>query len=200
VRERRETLARPGWPGPSGRRATGARRWAAAAVAAGVLAACGGPADVTADGDPDPDPVDDGAVEEPVAPDDDADPDAAAPEPDPAALADPCATHEGREMEQFIDVVAPVEGQRVGDEVELVGCANVHEATVSFRLSDGSGRTLDEGFTTATCGTGCVGTFRETLDLSVAAGEPAVTIEVFTVSMADDGGEEELTAVTVVPE
>jgi hypothetical protein len=85
-----------------------------------------------------------------------------------------------------------------GDDVELVGCSNVFEATVNYRLLDGDGRTLDEGFTTATCGTGCVGEFRETLDLSVAEGEPVVYLQVFWISPADDGGEEDLTEVMVV--
>jgi hypothetical protein len=198
------------------------RRWLVVAVAGVVLAACGGPAEDAGVGTDDTtDGVEDGADEDGAAEVDDADAgaddaDAGAddaeddagdddtgedgPQPDPAALADPCAAHEDREMDQFIDLVAPVQEQRVSGALELVGCSNVFEATVSYRLLDGDGRTLEEGFTTATCGTGCVGEFRETVDLAVAAGEPVVYLQVFTQSMADDGGEDELTEVMVVLE
>jgi hypothetical protein len=196
-----------------------ARRWVTLAVAGVLVAACGGPADDAGLGsDEATDGVEDEATQDGAGADEDGDASAASgdgvedgdgledgdsgdgPRPDPAALDDPCAEHEGREMDQFIDLAAPVQEQRVSDELELVGCSNVFEATVSYRLLDGDGRTLDEGFTTATCGTGCVGEFRETVELSVAAGEPVVYVQVFTMSMADDGGEEELTEVMVVLE
>jgi hypothetical protein len=185
---------------------------AAIAIGSLALSACGGT------DDPDEPEVEIEDVEEDAAepepetdplPDDDASDDAdaaggtheagAPPEPDPALVAEPCAPHQDREMEVFIELVAPVNEQLVtGDDVELVGCSNVFEATVNYRLLDGDGRTLDEGFTTATCGTGCVGEFRETLDLSVAEGEPVVYLQVFWISPADDGGEEDLTEVMVV--
>lgn len=85
------------------------------------------------------------------------------PEPDPAAVERPCAAHEGREGEAFVAVVAPVAGQHVSGVVELVGCSNVYEATVRYRLTDASGGVLADSFTTAVCGSGCVGEFRETI-------------------------------------
>ena len=88
------------------------------AAGALLLVACGGPAEVENE--------------------------AAAPVPDADLVAAPCAAHEGREVEAFIDLVAPVDEQVAGDEVEIVGCSNVNEATVNWRLLDGDGRTLDE--------------------------------------------------------
>jgi hypothetical protein len=120
------------------------------------------------------------------------------PEPDAAALADPCGPHEGREGEAFIDLVAPVQDQHVTDEVTIVGCSNVYEATVSWRLLDGDGRTLDEGFTTAECGSGCVGAFEETITLGEdASAEPALVLEVFWQDAAD-GSDRDVTEVGLV--
>ncbi|MFA9429043.1 Gmad2 immunoglobulin-like domain-containing protein [Egicoccus sp. AB-alg2] len=86
--------------------------------------------------------------------------------PDPAALADPCAGHQDRTGEAFVEVVSPVPAQDVGDAVDLVGCANVYEATVLYRFRAENGPEVGEpGFVTATCGSGCVGEFRETVAL-----------------------------------
>lgn len=121
---------------------------------------------------------------------------AAAALPTQEALEDPCAEHAGREGEMFIDLVAPVNEQQVGDQVDVVGCANVNEGTVSYRVLDGDGRTLDEGFVTAECGTGCVGEFRDSIELSAAEGEPVAYLQFFSESMAD-GSEQALTEVIV---
>lgn len=123
----------------------------------------------------------------------------AAPTPDPVAVADPCADDQGREGEAFIDVDAPVAEQEVADlvAVELVGCSNVYEANVQWELYDGDGVLLDEGFLTAECGSGCVGEFREELDLSAAAGESFAELHVFAES-ANDGSQEHLTAIPLV--
>lgn len=157
-----------------------------------LLAACGGPAEEVAIEEPATEPV---ASEEPTE-----DP-VAGPLPDPDRLADPCVEHEGREMDGFIDLVAPVQDQVVGEEVELVGCANVHEATVAWHLLDGDGELLEEGFTTATCGTGCVGEFSDVVPLDAVAGEPVATVQVFSPNMADEGPAQlELVEVMVVLE
>jgi hypothetical protein len=106
--------------------------------------------------------------------------------PDPDRVAEPCAAHEGRELEAFLDLVAPVDGQVVaGAEVEVVGCANVFEATVAWRLLGRDGTLLDGGNTLASCGTGCVGTFRTTVPLASAAGRDEVMLQVFWGSPRD---------------
>lgn len=178
----------------------------AALVGALVLAltACGpGGVDVEAPGTPTPAPASPSPTPAPSpspSPSPSPEPQAG-PTPDPAAVADPCAEHQERTGEAFIEVVSPVAEQRVaaGGDVELVGCSNVFEATVAWELYDGDGRLLDEGFTTAECGTGCVGAFRETLSLQAATGEPFVELHVFWHSPRD-GAREDLVAVPLVVE
>lgn len=72
-----------------------------------------------------------------------------------------------------------------GDVVE--GTANVFEATVSLRLLDAEGNVLFEGFTTATCGTGCRGDYAEAIDFEIDS-EQEGTLEVFE-SSAEDGSD-----------
>lgn len=115
------------------------------------------------------------------------------PQPDAAVVDAPCAAHEGGEVQAFIDVVAPVDGQRVAGELELVGCASVYEATVRYRLLDAGGAVLVDAFTTATAGGPDIGEFRDTVGLD-ATGE--LTLEVFWDSPAD-GSEADKTTVTV---
>jgi hypothetical protein len=120
-------------------------------------------------------------------------------EPDAASLDDPCADHQGREADAFIELVAPVDEQVASGEVELVGCSNVYEATVAWTLLDGDGRTLDEGFTTAECGTGCVGEFRDSVSLETAADEPVAYLQVFSPNASDEGPRQlQLTEVILV--
>lgn len=66
----------------------------------------------------------------------------------------------------------------------LSGIANVFEANVSWRLVDEDGNTLQEGFTTATCGTGCWGTFEE--KITFEGPEDHAILQVFQAS-AEDG-------------
>jgi hypothetical protein len=139
----------------------------------------------------DEDAADEGGTDEGDAPDAD-------PEPDPVALADPCADHEDRTGEAFIELVAPVQDQQVDDEVTIVGCSNVYEATVSWRLLAADGATLDEGFTTAECGSGCVGAFEETIELDAdATAESTLGLEVFWEDAAD-GSDRDLVEVELV--
>jgi hypothetical protein len=194
-----------------------ASRLTVALAAAALLAACGTPSepgalepDEPGTEAPDPLPEDqEGEDQEPDTEDPDTedpdteDPDTedpvedAGPQPDPAAMEDPCAAHEGREGDAFIDVVSPVQDQVVpASSVELVGCSNVFEATVAYELYSGDGELLDGGFTTAECGTGCVGAFRETVSLVAAEGEPVVLLQVFSENQADEG-ERQLSLVEV---
>jgi hypothetical protein len=168
------------------------------------LAACG--ADDPDLGAPDPDetvdPADDTPDTDPDADVDDPPADDATlgggPQPDPDALADPCEPHRDREDEAFLDVVSPAQDQQVSEGITLVGCSNVFEATVQWRLLDGDGETLDEGFTTAECGSGCVGAFEEDIALDgQAADEPYLYLQVFWEDMAD-GSERDLVEVGVV--
>jgi hypothetical protein len=114
-----------------------------------------------------------------------------APSPDPALVADPCAPHQERELEAFITVAGPVAGQQVGSSFELVGCSNVYEATVRYRVVGDGGAVLVDDFTTAACGTGCVGEFREVV--SVPAGAGSLTLEVFWESPKDGAEQDKVT-------
>jgi germination protein M len=64
-------------------------------------------------------------------------------------------------------VESPVPGQAVGSPLEITGMANTFEATVNYVVTDGDGLIVDEGFTTATAGTGTFGTFSVTATFDV---------------------------------
>lgn len=92
------------------------------------------------------------------------------------------------EYERFLPAVSvqsPTIGETVSSPVAISGSANVFEATVSLRILDESGDEIARGFTTATCGTGCRGTYSTTLSYNVDH-EQAGTVEVFE-SSAKDG-------------
>lgn len=82
-----------------------------------------------------------------------------------------------------IVVETPYFGQELTRPFTMTGLANVFEATVSYRVRDDSGKIVDKGFTTATCGTGCYGTFSHEIDVDA---EGPVVLEVFE-SSAEDG-------------
>ena len=80
-----------------------------------------------------------------------------------------------------IVVESPYPGQKIDGTFKLSGIANVFEATVTYRIRG----LLPERFTTATCGTGCYGTFEDELGLEVNSRTDAV-LEVYE-SSAEDG-------------
>ncbi|HSK15551.1 MAG TPA: GerMN domain-containing protein [Gaiellaceae bacterium] len=64
-------------------------------------------------------------------------------------------------------VVSPTFEENVSSPVVVRGSANVFEANVLVKILDESGVTLAETFTTATCGTGCRGTYRVAVPFTV---------------------------------
>jgi germination protein M len=58
-----------------------------------------------------------------------------------------------------IEVAKPGEGERITSPVTVSGTANVFEANVSVEILDATGKAIARTFTTASCGTGCRGTF-----------------------------------------
>jgi germination protein M len=58
-----------------------------------------------------------------------------------------------------IEVTKPAEGDRVTSPVTVAGTANVFEANVTVEVLDAAGKVVGNTFTTATCGTGCRGTY-----------------------------------------
>lgn len=67
-----------------------------------------------------------------------------------------------------IYVDRPAYGAAIGNPAQIVGSANVFEATFLVTLLDGDGATIAEAQTMATCGTGCRGTFDVTVPYDVA--------------------------------
>ena len=143
------------------------------------------------DGPGDDGPGDDAGEQEPG----DGDASRDTPAPDPARVEEPCADHEDREMDAFLDVAAPVDGQAVAGDLELVGCANVPEGTVRYQLLADDGEQLVDDFTTAECGGPCVGEYRTSIDLGAADGHDTATLQVFWDSPADGEGEQDLTEI-----
>jgi germination protein M len=58
-----------------------------------------------------------------------------------------------------IEVSKPVDGANVTSPVTVAGTANVFEANVTVEILDAAGKVVGKTFTTATCGTGCRGTY-----------------------------------------
>jgi hypothetical protein len=86
-----------------------------------------------------------------------------------------------------IEVISPAQGDTVQSPFTVTGTADVFEATLSYELLDGEGGVLDEGFTTATCGSGCRGDFSFRVRYTLAE-EQAGTLRLFELS-AEDGSE-----------
>ena len=68
---------------------------------------------------------------------------------------------------RLILVTSPALGQEVGSPVLISGSANVFEANVSVKILDENDEVIAETFTTATCGTGCRGTYRVSVPYEV---------------------------------
>jgi hypothetical protein len=102
-------------------------------------------------------------------------------------------------VERPIVVERPSPGDEVGSPVTIGGTADVFEATVSIRVVDANGQELAAGFTTATCGSGCRGTYETKLSFFVDERQEGA-IEVFEAS-AENGTELHLVSVpvTLVP-
>jgi spore germination protein GerM len=79
-----------------------------------------------------------------------------------------------------IEVAKPAEGTDVTSPVTVSGTANVFEANVSIEILDARGKVVGKTFTTASCGTGCRGTF------SVAVGFKVARAQQGTIVVHDD--------------
>lgn len=116
----------------------------------------------------------------------------------PPTTQDACAALEDGESMAFVFVTWPTSGTTVQSGFTVTGCANTFEAAYSWRLKDGSGAILASGFGTATCGTGCVGTFTQPVSYTVSETQVG-TLEVYTAS-AEDGSDQHLNAIPLVLE
>jgi germination protein M len=83
----------------------------------------------------------------------------------------PLRCRDYRDLLPVILVTSPAIGQAVSNPVTVSGSANVFEANVTVDVVDSSGRVVGNAFTTATCGSGCRGTFSVTVSYKVRAAQ-----------------------------
>jgi len=74
-------------------------------------------------------------------------------------LSHPVGRGDYKDLLPVIVVSRPQSGSRVTSPVTVSGSANVFEANVTVKVLDSGGRVVGSTFTTATCGTGCRGTY-----------------------------------------
>jgi len=83
-------------------------------------------------------------------------------------------------------VESPLAFEEVGSPLRVTGTANTFEATFNYELTDTDGRIVDEGFVTATSGSGTRGTFDFTTDEFTVPFDGVGALIVFELS-AEDG-------------
>jgi len=103
---------------------------------------------------------------------------------DGEALAAPVGRAEYADLLPAIVVTNPIIGQRRSSPITVAGSADVFEATVNIRVLDASGKQIASTFTTATCGSGCRGSYSVRISYRVGR-DQAGTVEVFWVSPKD---------------
>ena len=88
----------------------------------------------------------------------------------------PQTRHDFEHLLPVIAVAAPGFDQQVASPVMVSGLANVFEANVSVELLDRNGDVIAHDFTTASCGTGCWGSFRLALAYHVDERQPGTIV------------------------
>lgn len=112
-------------------------------------------------------------------------------------VTDPYTPEEFESLLMPITVSMPFAGQEVvASEIHIAGTANVFEATVTIRVEDADGnsilqnakgKAIEETFTTATCGTGCRGTYE--IDVPVGVGHVPIEATVVVYEVSAENGE-----------
>ncbi|MCP2327711.1 hypothetical protein HDA40_006218 [Hamadaea flava] len=103
---------------------------------------------------------------------------------DGTALAAPVGRADYTDLLPAIVVTNPVIGQRRGSPITVAGTADVFEATVNIRVLDAAGKQIATTFTTATCGSGCRGSFSVRVSYRVGRAQAGI-VEVFWISPND---------------
>jgi germination protein M len=99
-------------------------------------------------------------------------------------LEQPMTRRSYRDRLPAILVQSPMIGEQVSSPVTISGTANVFEATVSITVLDAQGTEIASGFTTATCGTGCRGTYSTAVAFTVDQSQTG-TVRVYEASAKD---------------
>ncbi len=97
------------------------------------------------------------------------------------------------EQAPAILVEQPAPGSRIVGPLRIAGTANTFEATLSWEVVAADGSILGSGFATATCGTGCRGSFAVVEPIE---GSGPATLRVFERS-AEDGSETKVVEVPI---
>ncbi len=84
-------------------------------------------------------------------------------------LSHPVGRGDYKDLLPVIVVSHPTPGSRVTSPVTVSGSANVFEANVTVKVLDANGRVVGNTFTTATCGTGCRGTYSVDVPFRIGA-------------------------------
>jgi germination protein M len=96
----------------------------------------------------------------------------------------PVARADYEDLLPAIFVDRPAYGAAIGNPARITGSSNVYEATSWVEIRDGEGRPVASSVVTATCGTGCRGTFDVTLSYDVPRAQWG-TLRVFDESAKD---------------
>jgi len=88
----------------------------------------------------------------------------------------PVTRRDYRSLLPPILVRIPGIGEKVSNPVIVSGSANVFEANVTVEVLDAKGNIVGSEFTSATCGTGCRGTFSATVPYQVSSGQRGLII------------------------
>lgn len=75
-----------------------------------------------------------------------------------------------------IEVSKPADGANLTSPVTVSGTANVFEANVTVEILDAKGKVVGKTFTTATCGTGCRGTYSVPVSFKVDRKQPGTIV------------------------
>jgi Immunoglobulin-like domain of bacterial spore germination/Sporulation and spore germination len=83
----------------------------------------------------------------------------------------PLRCRDYRDLLPVILVTSPTIGEGISNPVTVAGSANVFEANVTVEVLDSAGRVVGSSFATATCGSGCRGTFSVTVSYDVPSSQ-----------------------------
>jgi Immunoglobulin-like domain of bacterial spore germination/Sporulation and spore germination len=91
-------------------------------------------------------------------------------------LKNPVGRSDYADLLPAITVDKPAAGAHVTSPVTVSGTANVFEANVTVEVLDANGKVVGKTFTTASCGTGCRGTYSVDVTYKVAQEQPGTIV------------------------